>query len=292
MTALNFPSSPSNGDTYEDYVYDSTLGVWQRNAEFDRTNFTVSPTQPSEPENGDVWLDSTTGFTYAYYVDADSSQWIEFGRTLVGPQGPPGPAGATGTAGEIIQITRSSTTSNAIGAGSKTFSYTSATMGWVVGTRLRASNTSTNWLEGLVTSVSSTSVTISVDLTSGSGTYTSWNISVSGERGITGDFSAAYSFNNQLTSYTLVAAIDPGRIVEMSSGSAMTLLVPLDSSQNFPIGTNVTILQTNTGQVTLTPESGVTLNGTPGLKLRTQWSSATLIKRAANTWVAIGDLVP
>ena len=29
---------------------------------------------------------------------------------------------------------------------------------------------------------------------------------------------------------------------------------------------------------------------TPGLKLRTQWSSATLFKRATNTWVVYGDL--
>jgi hypothetical protein len=99
MSALNFPSSPSNGDTYQDYVYDSTLGVWQRNAEFDRTNFTVSATQPSEAENGDVWLDSNTGLTYLYYVDVDSSQWIEFGRTVVGPQGPPGPQGIQGIQG-------------------------------------------------------------------------------------------------------------------------------------------------------------------------------------------------
>ena len=35
---------------------------------------------------------------------------------------------------------------------------------------------------------------------------------------------------------------------------------------------------------------GVTINATPGLKLRAQWSSATLIKRATDTWVLIGDL--
>jgi hypothetical protein len=49
-------------------------------------------------------------------------------------------------------------------------------------------------------------------------------------------------------------------------------------------------LQTGTGQTTIVATGGVTINATPGLKLRTQWSSATLIKRAENTWVAIGDL--
>ena len=28
MTALNFPTSPSNGDTYSGYVYNATKGVW------------------------------------------------------------------------------------------------------------------------------------------------------------------------------------------------------------------------------------------------------------------------
>ena len=51
------------------------------------------------------------------------------------------------------------------------------------------------------------------------------------------------------------------------------------------------ILQTSSSQVTLAGQSGVTVNGTPGLKIRTQWSSATIVKRAANTWVAMGDLV-
>jgi hypothetical protein len=85
---------------------------------------------------------------------------------------------------------------------------------------------------------------------------------------------------------------DAGELIEMLNASPLNLTIPLDSSQNFPIGTNITILQTGAGQVTLNPTGGVTLNGTPGLKLRTQWSSATLIKRAANTWVAVGDLVP
>jgi hypothetical protein len=95
--------------------------------------------------------------------------------------------------------------------------------------------------------------------------------------------------NAQAASYTLVLT-DQSDLVEISNASANTLTVPLDSSVAFPIGTTVTILQTGAGQTTITPTGGVTINGTPGLKLRAQWSSATLIKRATNTWVAIGDL--
>lgn len=91
------------------------------------------------------------------------------------------------------------------------------------------------------------------------------------------------------TSYTL-QLLDNSRIVELNNVSAITLTIPTDASVLFPIGTSITIVQTGAGQVTIAG-AGLTLNSTPGLKLRTQWSSATLIKRSANTWVVIGDLV-
>jgi hypothetical protein len=91
-------------------------------------------------------------------------------------------------------------------------------------------------------------------------------------------------------SYTLSVLTERDNLLEMSSGSAMTLTIPTDATLNFPIGTSLDILQTSTGQVTFAGAVGVTVNATPGLKLRTTWSSATLFKRAANTWVVYGDL--
>jgi hypothetical protein len=92
-------------------------------------------------------------------------------------------------------------------------------------------------------------------------------------------------------SYALSTLTHRDSLIEVSSTSATTITVPLDSTVNYPIGTTIDILQTNTGQVTIAPVSGsVTVNATPGLKLRTQWSSCTLMKRAANTWVVYGDL--
>jgi hypothetical protein len=79
-------------------------------------------------------------------------------------------------------------------------------------------------------------------------------------------------------------------MIEMSVGSGNALTVPTNSNVAFPVGTTLTVLQTGSGQTTITPQAGVTINATPGLKLRTQWSSATLIKRATDTWVALGDL--
>ena len=112
-----------------------------------------------------------------------------------------------------------------------------------------------------------------------------------GPTGPAGDFSSVYSTNAQTgTTYSLVTG-DAGKIVEVSNTSAITLTVPTNASQPLATGANITVLQTNTGQISITGAVGVTVNATPGLKLRAQWSSATLIKRGTDTWVAIGDLV-
>jgi len=93
----------------------------------------------------------------------------------------------------------------------------------------------------------------------------------------------------QIASYTLVFG-DTSDLVEMSNASANNLTVPLNSSVAFPVGTQIHVLQTGAGQTTIVATAGVTINSATGLKLRAQWSSATLIKRAENTWVAVGDL--
>ncbi len=92
--------------------------------------------------------------------------------------------------------------------------------------------------------------------------------------------------------YTVVLA-DKDKWLELSNGAtAGTLNIPTDATANFAIGTQINILQTGAGQITIaavTPGT-TTVNGSPGLKLRGQWSVATIVKRAADTWVAVGDL--
>ena len=93
-------------------------------------------------------------------------------------------------------------------------------------------------------------------------------------------------FNAQTGNYTLQST-DTGKLIEMSGGG--TLTIPSDAVYNFPIGTSIEILQTGASQVTIAG-TGFTPNATPGLKLRTQWSSASVLKRGSNSWVVLGDL--
>lgn len=99
------------------------------------------------------------------------------------------------------------------------------------------------------------------------------------------------SFVYKTASYTLDTLTLADNVIEVDSTSATTITIPLDSSVDYPVGTSIDILQTNTGQVTIAATGGVTMNGTPGFKLRTRWSSATILKRAANTWIVFGDLM-
>lgn len=98
------------------------------------------------------------------------------------------------------------------------------------------------------------------------------------------------SINPQSSAYELVLS-DNGKMVEMSTSA--TVSIPTNATQAFAVGAQVTILQTTSGQVTIAATNGgtTTVNGTPGLKLRAQWSSAVCIKRATDSWVVLGDLV-
>ena len=98
------------------------------------------------------------------------------------------------------------------------------------------------------------------------------------------------STSAQTESYTLVLA-DAYKIVEVNDASANTLTVPDNASVAFPTGTQITVVQTGAGQTTLAGAAGVTVNSKDGnLNIAGQWASATLIKRATDTWVAIGNL--
>lgn len=109
---------------------------------------------------------------------------------------------------------------------------------------------------------------------------------------VTGNAVSHIAFNTTPTGAYTVVLLDDGKIVEIPAAGTVT--VPSDATTNFPVGTQITILQTTSGQVTIagaTSPNAVTVNATPGLKLRAQWSSCTLVKRATNLWVAMGDLV-
>jgi hypothetical protein len=99
------------------------------------------------------------------------------------------------------------------------------------------------------------------------------------------------AFNAQTgTTYTLVAA-DLGKLVTLSNASGITLTVP---PSVFATGNIINIQQIGAGQVTLAQGAGVTITSTGATasapKLRAQYSAASIICTASNTFTVVGDL--
>lgn len=112
----------------------------------------------------------------------------------------------------------------------------------------------------------------------------------SGATGAQGGFNVTQSINARTQSYTLTAD-DAGKLVTMATGSgSLMLTVPATGSAALPIGTHVDLARLGAATVTVTGASGVTINATPGKKLRAQYSTATAIHYEANVWLLAGDL--
>jgi hypothetical protein len=72
---------------------------------------------------------------------------------------------------------------------------------------------------------------------------------------------------------------------------ARAITVPTNSTTAYPVGTSISFYQASgTGANFVAADVTVTILRTPGLKLRTTHSSATLTKVATNTWLLAGDL--
>ena len=97
--------------------------------------------------------------------------------------------------------------------------------------------------------------------------------------------------STKTAAYTVVLA-DGGTLIEMNTAAAVALTIPTEASVAFPIGTTIGVRQYGAGVLTLTPASGVTLRSRDSaLRTGGLYAEAALTKRAANEWVAAGDLV-
>jgi hypothetical protein len=110
-----------------------------------------------------------------------------------------------------------------------------------------------------------------------------------GDTGATGTFGTPQDINAVTASYTLVLG-DAGKLVTVSSSSSATVTVPANASVAFPVGTHIDIARLGVGAVTVDGDAGVTVNSTPGRRLRAAYSTGTLIKLGTNTWLLVGDL--
>lgn len=152
----------------------------------------------------------------------------------------------------------------------------------------------TNTFPSTLATLTGTETLTNKNLTSGTNTFPSSLATLTGSETLTNKTLTAPVVNLSLnaqtgTTYTLVLA-DNGKLVTLSNASAIALTVPTNASVAFPTGAIINIQQIGAGQVTVAGDTGVTVTSTPGLKLRAQYSAASIVKTGTDSWTLIGDL--
>lgn len=93
------------------------------------------------------------------------------------------------------------------------------------------------------------------------------------------------------TTYTTVAADAAAKLVTLTNASAITVTI---APSLYSVGEQINFSQMGAGQVTFQGGSGVTVVSTGATaatpKCRVQYSTATAICTASNTWLIVGDI--
>jgi hypothetical protein len=110
-----------------------------------------------------------------------------------------------------------------------------------------------------------------------------------GSTGATGNNLTGFNAQTGAT-YTLVIG-DKDKLVTASNASAITITVP---PSVYSANDQISVAQIGAGQVTFSQGAGVTITSTGGTssapKLRAQYSSASIICTASNTFLIVGDI--
>jgi hypothetical protein len=107
---------------------------------------------------------------------------------------------------------------------------------------------------------------------------------------------SALTLNAQTATYTVVLTDADQKLVTMSVASANDFQIPTNANVAFPIGSVINVIQIGAGKTTIeavTP--GTTTISSTGAtatapELRAQFSAASCIKVATDTWYVVGDI--
>jgi len=97
------------------------------------------------------------------------------------------------------------------------------------------------------------------------------------------------------TTYTFVLS-DNSKLIMSSNASAQTLSIPTNATAAFPIGSQINVIQTGAGQVTVsaaTPGTTTVMSNaatSAAPKCRNQFAALTAIKVGTDFWFVIGDI--
>jgi len=98
--------------------------------------------------------------------------------------------------------------------------------------------------------------------------------------------------NAQTSTSAIPALADAGKLITLSNPNPIAVTIAADTGSvttDFPVGTQLLMMQLDAGQVTVSGAAGVTIVSKNGTKTAGQYSLISLIKIAGNQWVVGGD---
>ncbi|MDR3450725.1 MAG: hypothetical protein P4M15_13450 [Alphaproteobacteria bacterium] len=95
--------------------------------------------------------------------------------------------------------------------------------------------------------------------------------------------------NTQAANYT-AALTDIGKLVVLSSASAIAFTVPPNSSVAFPVGTVLNFQQGGAGALSVAAGAGVTINKLSTLNAVGSYAIGGLVQIAADSWILYGAM--
>ena len=110
------------------------------------------------------------------------------------------------------------------------------------------------------------------------------------------DALAKLTLNAQTATYTVVLTDNRNKLVTMDVATANDFLIPTNANVAFPIGSVINVIQIGAGQTTIKAVTSATTTisstGASAIapKLRKQYSAASCIKVATDTWYVVGDI--
>ncbi|HJP90242.1 MAG TPA: signal peptidase I [Candidatus Limnocylindrales bacterium] len=173
------------GNTFSTGSFMTWMGPWSSSTAYTTSNLVeyagsswiaIQPSTNVTPVQGAVWnLLAAKGAT-----GATGAPGAPGAPGAAGPSGAAGPAGPAGSG-----YAATSTTSVSLGIGGRSFT-TQSGLAYGPNIRVRIAYDTANYLEGIVSSYSGTTLVVGVDRVVGAGTYASWTIGVAGDVGATG----------------------------------------------------------------------------------------------------------
>lgn len=280
--AVNFPSSPSVNDTHSAGNITWTWNGSSWEASSDALDTVVDAKGDLLVGSADNTIARLAVGTDGYFLKANSgaTNGVEWGSVpTINNLDDVGDVTITSaTSGDVLKWNGSAWVNDPVDLGTDTVGDYVASL--VAGTGITLSNNSG---EGATPTVA---IGQAVETTS---SVTFGDLTVSTSASLPADTDLPERYYDMTATATLAVSTHTNYVIEANSSSALTITVPTNSSQAFPVGTALTIVRVGTGEVTISPDTGVTMNYAIGNKLRAQWSTATLRKRATDTWLLSGD---